>query len=438
MGVGDFVCDILYSEYSDSFDIKFYVFGDISLVFKMKSNFKSCVGNEILKGKEVKLNHDKKPYVKKIYEVAGFDVWLVDGRYIRAKISEDFVNYDQHYHLPFIPKNEFWIDDENIHDEIKYYIDHLFIESKLMSVGKSYGDAYSCAAKFEMKERNQSAIVKYFKNKSKNKIIEKLKIKKIKEYSRGVNVWVVNGEMVRDFFFSDFAGGGHDKVYPFIPKNEIWLDDDLKKSERDFIFVHELHERNLMAKGLKYHESHKSATEIEDFCRKEKYRLKVYIEKNLEESKKIIIDFPYFIQEQSWTCGAACFRMILKYFGVKKSEEQLIKIIGTNKFCGTSHKNLVNSAKLYNFQTIERENGNLKEMKKLLKNGWKIIVEFHPFLERITTQSHYAIVYKIKRKYVWLVDPTPPNEKFSIEKFEKIWKDKKGKKWFLALKLNKK
>jgi hypothetical protein len=41
-------------------------------------------------------------------------VWLVDGEFIRKNISEDFVNYDQHYHLNVIPEDEFWIDKESL------------------------------------------------------------------------------------------------------------------------------------------------------------------------------------------------------------------------------------------------------------------------------------------------------------------------------------
>ena len=73
--------------------------------------------------------------------------------------------------------------------------------------------------------------------------------------------------MVRSLFLPDYAEGGHDKVYKFIPKNEIWIEIKLSKRERKFIILHELHERYLMAHGEIYSKAHRSATIIEDYAR---------------------------------------------------------------------------------------------------------------------------------------------------------------------------
>ena len=114
----------------------------------------------------------------------------------------------------------------------------------------------------------------------------------MKKYSGEVKIWVVNGELVRDLFFLDFTEGGHDLIYPFVPKNEVWIDDDVSPKELKFILLHELHERNLMIKGWTYdlhdertaiekinkkakiHRSaHGSASRIEYFCRKNPSKL---------------------------------------------------------------------------------------------------------------------------------------------------------------------
>lgn len=55
----------------------------------------------------------KKPYIKKELEIAGFTVWVVDGRYIRENLNEDFNNFGQRYQFKFIPKKELWIDKEH-------------------------------------------------------------------------------------------------------------------------------------------------------------------------------------------------------------------------------------------------------------------------------------------------------------------------------------
>ena len=64
----------------------------------------------------------------------------------------------------------------------------------------------------------------------------------------GLSVWIINGRLVRSGFDDDFTEGGHDYVYEFVPRDEIWIDNDLEEVERPYVLLHELHERNLMAK----------------------------------------------------------------------------------------------------------------------------------------------------------------------------------------------
>lgn len=231
---------------------------------------------------------DKKVYVKKLSKVLGFDVWLVNGKYIRKKINEDFVNFDGHHHLKFIPKNEFWIDDENKHGERHFYIKRLIVENRLMKNGMSYSEAFKRAIRVEKAERAKSWEIRKIKTKYKKRFIEGVYKKLLKEYSDKIKVWVVNGELVRDLFFVDYAEGGHDKVYRFIPKNEIWLDDDISKRERKFILIHELRERALMAVGISYFKAHKSATKIEDYCRQHTKESNKILKRELKKNNKII------------------------------------------------------------------------------------------------------------------------------------------------------
>jgi hypothetical protein len=230
--------------------------------------------------------HSKKIYIKKHDKIANFNVWIVDGEYIRKNICEDFVNIGQHHHFKFIPKNEFWISKEIIPGEELYYITHLLIENRLMGKGISYEKAYRSAARAERLERIKSVRIKKLeKLKSKReKLAHKIHKNLLKKYSSGVFVWLVKGELVRDLLYIDFAGGGHHKVYPFIPREEVWIDDDIPKDEREFIILHELHERNLMIKKkMKYLEAHRSATEIEDYCRHHPKKLMSYIKKEIKK-----------------------------------------------------------------------------------------------------------------------------------------------------------
>jgi hypothetical protein len=230
----------------------------------------------------------KKPYLYKLKEICGFSVWIVDGNYIRNNLEKDFTNYAQHYKFKIVPKNEFWIDDGASRAEDKFYILSMLVMNRLMARRYSHRKAIEIADKIEKRERKKYLIekkkIKFPKTKeaSLNLVHKKL----IKKYNFGkCKVWIVNGEVVRDLFFLDFTEGGHDKVYSFIPKNEIWIDDDLKAKERKFVLLHEVYERNLMAKGMKYDPAHERALIIEYFCRNHPKEINENLKKEFEKFK---------------------------------------------------------------------------------------------------------------------------------------------------------
>lgn len=240
----------------------------------------------------------RKPYIKKLGKFSGFTVWSVDGNYIRKYIDMDFTNFAQHYRFPFIPADEFWIDKEfGKHSETKYFVDHMLVENRLMSEGKSYSEAIDVADKVERRERRKALMLerKNGNGSKRKKIIDRIRLRLLKQYSgKYLKVWVVDGNLVRDKFRVEFTEGGHDKVYDFVPVNEVWLDDDLSQKERKFVLLHELHERYLMCKGWIYDSNklnerksaHRSATKIEYHCRHYPKDLDKNLKKELKKNVK--------------------------------------------------------------------------------------------------------------------------------------------------------
>ncbi|MCX6570159.1 MAG: hypothetical protein NT006_01835 [Candidatus Aminicenantes bacterium] len=181
----------------------------------------------------------KKPYIKKVDQIGPLTVWIVDGQYVRKNIDEEFTNFGQHFRFRFIPLHEFWIDQEHGPGELQFFIDHLLVERRLMTGGMTYDKALEKADAVEKKERRKTEL--------------------IREISRLPRVGVVENIHKRL--------GGHDQVYHFVPKNEVWLDDDLGPGELRFVLLHELHERHLMTLGWPYVKAHRSASRIEYHCR---------------------------------------------------------------------------------------------------------------------------------------------------------------------------
>jgi len=210
----------------------------------------------------------KPPYIRKIDERGNLQIWLVDGSYIRNHINVGFTNYGQHYSCSYIPLNELWIDYEAKDNEQRFYTDHLLTEHRLMAEGMSYYEAAKKADLVERRERRRTGDMSRLTHRGQTlpdgRDVHELLWKKTEN---GVSIWIVNGRLVRSVFDIDFADGGHDHVYEYIPENEVWIDNDLQEKERGYILLHELHERNLMAKGSTYEKAHNEANRLEYRCR---------------------------------------------------------------------------------------------------------------------------------------------------------------------------
>jgi hypothetical protein len=205
----------------------------------------------------------KPPYIKEIGKRGKITIWIVDGTYVRTHMDEEFTNYAQYLVFDCIPKNEFWLDKEAGNHEEKFFIDHLLVEHRLMEKGMPYDDALAAADKAEMAERVRAGDVRKLTKGGNLPDGSKVHERLWKQLESGISVWIVNGRLVRSVFDDDFTEGGHDYVYEFVPKNEVWIDNDLEELERPYVLLHELHERNLMAKGWTYTKAHEDSSKIE-------------------------------------------------------------------------------------------------------------------------------------------------------------------------------
>lgn len=194
------------------------------------------------------------------YEEFSYDLEIDENNtFVLANgIAVHNTNFGQHYRFKFIPKNEFWIDHEEASTEVRHYIAHLLVEYKEMDDGAEYDDAITKADTAEKKERKAEA------DEESDDDIHKSILGKTED---GVTVWEVDGSVVRDLHDIDWTEGGHDRVYDFVPANEVWIDDELNQHERPFVLIHELHERGLMGKGMDYEKAHQKSSNLEHKCR---------------------------------------------------------------------------------------------------------------------------------------------------------------------------
>jgi len=251
-----------------------------------------------------------KPYKKKVATIGEISVWVVDGAWVRGSRDNEFTNFGQHGRFAFIPENEFWLDEEHARGERRFFIHHLLVERRLMKRGLSYGDALEAADRAEKAERGKSAMGKISKRKFDAEILEKIHKEKLMFDKKGdITVWLVRGEFVRDKYRMDFTEGGHDFVYDFVPNGEVWIDDDLVPEERNFVLLHELHERSRMQTGWKYDDAHASASRLELSAREGNTNLKKELEEawNIQRERRM---FPIWYIRKTYGFGwtPACMK----------------------------------------------------------------------------------------------------------------------------------
>ncbi len=207
------------------------------------------------------------PYQKRLGKRGEITVWQVDGAYIRTNIDEEFSDYGHHYTYDFIPKGEFWI-DQNTPEEMQFFIRHMLTEYRLCEKGVSQDEALEQADQVEAEMRKKAGDVDKVKGENGLADPEKVHLRLLKKLETPLSVWIVNGRLVRSVFDQDFTEGGHEHVYEYVPENELWIDDQITDAERPYVILHELHERNLMEKGWDYDRAHEDSSRLEKHMRK--------------------------------------------------------------------------------------------------------------------------------------------------------------------------
>jgi hypothetical protein len=211
-------------------------------------------------------------------------IYIVDDMAIRNKAmyAEEFSNFGTNLGLkglttvnfPFIPEGEIWIAKSVKPQERHFIVDSVLSYVRNIDRGCSAGDAYDIAILHESAMREKEVLRKFHEKKGvrmKNnthasvpKEVYKKKYGTIHDVSENVDVYLIDGEYVRDYYMTDYVEGGHGMVYEWVPKNEIWIEYSLNSEEIPAILLHEFLERTLMKyKKFPYVKAHMIASKVE-------------------------------------------------------------------------------------------------------------------------------------------------------------------------------
>lgn len=171
---------------------------------------------------------------------------LVDGFKIRNTEDIDFSVIGDNSVYPYIKRGETWF-DKSFEKEKDFFV-KLFKKRKFLT--KKYG--YEKAKEM-------------LRPKPKN--VADLRLKLLGK-NKKTKIYLSDGAKLRQNLDPSFCFGGHFKVYDYIPKGEVWIDNATQEKERKYVLVHELYELQLMSQGKNYNNAHDFANAAEKEARR--------------------------------------------------------------------------------------------------------------------------------------------------------------------------
>jgi hypothetical protein len=214
-------------------------------------------------------------------KIDNYNVWIVDGNQVRLKIFSSFLYGGNEQRYPFNPKGEIWIDNAISCEEYYLTLAHELNERHLMAkFGWEYITAHDSSLSLEQTIRHSNEEVCRAHEASLKKVsaTDFSNIKEIRGISdsiqiqniyripagtrEGINIWIVDGYMVRKNIYPDFGFSGNDLSYHFIPEKEIWIDGQVSCEETEYSIATELKERELMESGKSYDDAYSDAIDI--------------------------------------------------------------------------------------------------------------------------------------------------------------------------------
>jgi hypothetical protein len=216
---------------------------------------------------------------KLLGETEGYRIYSVNAFAVRnlAKKDEEFDNFATGDEFPdLIPEKEVWLSNRSIPSERKYFIADAVARLKALEAGKPEEKAYDAGLEADRKLRQEKSGLPYRAGRPHRRVPKKVYRRLyavLPDAVEPIEVWLVDANVVRCFYKTDYTEGGHGYVYRWCPKHEIWIEHTIDEDERPLIVAHEYLELRLMRdRGIAYDKAHEICSEIEFHLRKARHR----------------------------------------------------------------------------------------------------------------------------------------------------------------------
>jgi ABC-type bacteriocin/lantibiotic exporter with double-glycine peptidase domain len=128
---------------------------------------------------------------------------------------------------------------------------------------------------------------------------------------------------------------------------------------------------------------------------------------------------PYFKQETHYTCGPATMQMILKYYGIERTEADLASELATNSDIGTLHEHMIEGVLRHGLHCYVNDQATVQELRYLLDFKVPVIIRF---IEPKGNEDHYGVVVGVNRFFVTIHDPwSGAYQRYSHKHFKERW-----------------
>jgi predicted double-glycine peptidase len=123
-------------------------------------------------------------------------------------------------------------------------------------------------------------------------------------------------------------------------------------------------------------------------------------------------------------CGPASLKIVLGYYGVKKSEKSLVALSGCSMSNGVEAEYLLRAAKKLGLQGFIKDLAEINDL-RLYVNEKKVPVIVDWF---DGTDGHYSVVVGLDRENIYLQDPSLGHARaLKLTTFRRVWFDFPGK-----------
>ena len=135
-----------------------------------------------------------------------------------------------------------------------------------------------------------------------------------------------------------------------------------------------------------------------------------------------------FVQTDDSRCGPATLKMILDFYGIDSSEDELCIKCNHTYELGCTNDDMENVLQSYGFKTISKNYSTIDELNNWIRKEIPVIIDWfsHPNEPNdvYCSNGHSSIVVDIDDKFIYILDPEIGKiRKFLHDEFLRVWFD---------------